>query len=155
MSFLVRRVAWQPAARMMANHQNHRTRANLVVIVDDDRAVRESLRFSLMTEGFSARAYADAGEFLGDSTAQAFDCLVVDQNMPGMSGLQLIVALRSRKVMAPIILITSHPSKVLCERAAALEVPIIEKPLLGSALLDGVRRSLADRQTHCTDHPDN
>ena len=114
---------------------------SLIVIVDDDDAIRDSLKFSLIIEGFAVRTYAGGHELLAEPPA--CDCLIVDQNMPGMTGLDLISRLRARKIGTPAILITSHPNAALRERAAAAGVPIIEKPLLGPALLDGVRQSVA------------
>jgi DNA-binding response OmpR family regulator len=59
--------------------------------------------------------------------------------MPAMTGLELVTRLRDRAVHVPIILITSHPSAVLRLRAEDAGVPIIEKPLLGNALVDKIR----------------
>ena len=66
----------------------------LVIVVDDDRAVRNSLKFSLEIEGFSVRTYACGGDLLTSCTPLACACLVVDQNLPGMTGLDLIGRLR-------------------------------------------------------------
>ena len=60
-------------------------------------------------------------------------------DMPGMNGLDLVLELRTRHIETPAILITSHPNQSLRDRAAAANIPIIEKPLLNS-LLDHVRR---------------
>ena len=70
-------------------------RSPVVVIVDDDPAVCGSLKFSLELEGFVVRAYGNADEFLGAGESSC-DCLVVDQRMPGMSGVELIAKLRAR-----------------------------------------------------------
>ena len=116
----------------------------LIIIVDDDAAVRDSLRFTLLVEGFGVRLYSNAEQLLAETHLPHFDCLIVDQNMPGMNGLDLISALRARRIAAPAILVTTHPNASLRERAGAAGVPIVEKPFLNSALLDGVRRSVAD-----------
>jgi FixJ family two-component response regulator len=113
-----------------------------ILIVEDDRAVRESLKFSLVIEGFAVRVYADAEQLLAEPRLPKFDCLIVDQNMPGMNGLDLVSELRTRRIDAPAILITSHPNKSLRDRAAAAHIPIIEKPLLNS-LLDHVRHIIS------------
>jgi two-component system, LuxR family, response regulator FixJ len=99
---------------------------HLVIIVEDDRAVRDSLKFSLVVEGFAVRAYPDAEHLLAEEHLPDFDCLIVDQNMPGMNGLDLISLLRARQIEAPAILITSHPNSSLRNRATAARIPIIE-----------------------------
>jgi FixJ family two-component response regulator len=115
---------------------------HLVVIVEDDSAVRDSLKFTLVVEGFAVRTFSDARQLLAEARLPDPDCLIIDQNMPGMNGLNLISELRARKIKAPAILITSHPNSSVREQAAAAGVPIIEKPFLNSALLDGVRCSV-------------
>jgi FixJ family two-component response regulator len=111
----------------------------LIIIADDDAAVRSSLKFSLEIEGFAVRAYAGGAELMGDPELGRAGCLVIDQNMPGMNGLDLLTRLRAREVAAPAILITSYPSVMLRERAAKAGVAIVEKPLLGTGLLDRIR----------------
>lgn len=113
----------------------------LVAIVDDDAAVCNSLKFLLELEGFRVRTYANAAEFLAAVDFGAFNCLVIDQRMPGMSGMELIARLRDQKVRAPAILIISHPNAALSARAAAAGVPIVEKPLLGNVLVDKIREA--------------
>jgi len=116
----------------------------VVVVVDDDPAVRDSLKFSLEIEGFTVLVYADAGELLHAGELPFCNCLVVDQRLPGMSGLDLIASLRKRQVDAPAILITSQPTVAVSERAAKTDVPIVEKPLLGNALLDKIHDVVRD-----------
>jgi two-component system, LuxR family, response regulator FixJ len=111
----------------------------VVIIIDDDLAVRNSLKFSLEIEGLTVRSYASGADLLNASDLALCSCLVVDQKMPGMNGLDLIALLRARHFAAPAILITSHPSSSLRERAQQAGVPIVEKPLLGNALFDKIR----------------
>lgn len=111
----------------------------VVIVIDDDFAVRNSLKFALQIEGLTVRSYATGAELLSAGDLALCNCLVVDQNMPGMNGLDLITLLRARHFAAPAILITSHPSSSLRERAQGAGVPIVEKPLLGNALLDKIR----------------
>ena len=112
---------------------------SIVAVVDDDPAVRNSLKFSLETEGFSVRLYASGAELLKDAALADYGCLIVDQSMPAMSGLELIVRLRDRSIAVPVILTISKPSAALRQRAANAGVPIVEKPLLGNALVDEIR----------------
>ncbi len=117
----------------------------MVGIVDDDPAVRNSLKFSLELEGFAVGAYESAAELLHDGDFSRFHCLVIDQNMPRMSGLELVDKLHELKVSAPIILITTDPPKALIARANRAGVPIVEKPLLGNTLLDKIQEAIASR----------
>jgi two-component system response regulator FixJ len=111
----------------------------LVIVVDDDLAVRNSLKFSLEVEGFAVRVYSGGIELLNDTELPDGGCLVIDQNMPGMNGLDLVAQLRAREVAAPAVLITSYPTAALRERAAKAGVPIVEKPFLGTVLVDRIR----------------
>ncbi len=113
----------------------------VVAIVDDDPAVCNSLKFALELEGFSVRAYGSGAELLHADDLDACTCFVIDQRMPAMSGLELIWTLRDRHVSAPVILITSHPNAALSARAAMANIPIVEKPLLGDALVDRIREA--------------
>ena len=117
-------------------------RLRLWEIVDDEPAVRNSLKFSLEIEGLAVAVFAGANELLRERDLSRFRCLVVDQNMPGLNGLDLVAELRSRQVPVPIILITSNPSKALVARAETAGVPIVEKPLLGNTLMDKVREAV-------------
>ena len=110
----------------------------VVIVVDDDPAVRNSLRFSLEIEGFAVRDYPGGMELLNDRELPRGGCLVIDQNLPGMTGLDVVARLRDRHVSVPAILITSYPTATVSERAARAGVPIVEKPLLGNTLLDRI-----------------
>jgi FixJ family two-component response regulator len=111
----------------------------VVAVVDDDAAVGNSLRFSLELEGFRVRVFSTGGAVLHASDLDDCACFVVDQNMPGLSGLDLIARLRDRQPSPPVILITTHPSTATRKRAALAGVAIVEKPFLGNALLDAIR----------------
>jgi two-component system, LuxR family, response regulator FixJ len=115
----------------------------VVVIVDDDPAIRNSLAFSLRTEGITVLAYASGAELLQEVPVVDSCCLVIDYKLPGMNGLDLLAELRRRQVTAPAILITTHPSAAVRERAAASGTALIEKPLLGDALFAEIRAALA------------
>jgi two-component system, LuxR family, response regulator FixJ len=115
---------------------------SVVIIVEDDPAVRNSLKFSLEIEGFDVRIYASGNDLLEAHDASSASCLVIDQKMPEITGLDLIATLRDLRISAPAILITSHPNASLRKRAAEANVSIVEKPLLGNALVDRIRASL-------------
>jgi FixJ family two-component response regulator len=126
------------AGRMDA-HRDLARQIGVVGIVDDDPAVRNSLKFSLEIDGFAVGVFANANELLREADLQRFRCLVIDQHMPGTNGLDLVATLREQQVLVPVVLITSNPPKSLAVRARQAGVPIVEKPLLGNALIDMIR----------------
>ncbi|HTZ01984.1 MAG TPA: response regulator [Xanthobacteraceae bacterium] len=113
----------------------------VVVIVDDDPAVRNSLQFSLELEGYAVRSYRNAAELLNAGELGPCNCYVIDQRMPGMSGMELIGQLRARRISTPAILIISQPNDVLSARAAQADIAIVEKPLLNNALVERIREA--------------
>ena len=116
----------------------------LVIVVDDDTAVRDSLKFALELEGMNVRVYEGSAELLADAGRLSHGCLVVDYSMPVMDGLELVDRLRDLQVHLPAILITGKANAVLRSRAAGSGIRLVlEKPLEDSALLDGIRNALA------------
>jgi FixJ family two-component response regulator len=113
----------------------------VILVVDDDAAVRSSLKFMMEVEGFEVRTYSDAHELLNEDSLPASSCLVVDYHMPAMNGLGLVGVLRDRRISIPAILMTAHPDENMRKQAAASGIPIVEKPLLGTRLLDSIREA--------------
>jgi two-component system, LuxR family, response regulator FixJ len=113
-----------------------------VLIIDDDPAVRNSLKFALEVEGFAVRTYHAGGDLLRETEFPTDGCLVVDYKLPEMNGLDLLVELRRRDVALPAILITTHPSREVRRRAALAGATLIEKPLLNDTLFLGIRAAL-------------
>jgi FixJ family two-component response regulator len=120
-----------------------RGRRDIVVVIDEDTAVLGALRFALELEGFSVAGYRSASEFLDDGSLPSAGCLIVEFNLPDMTGLELVEALRRKDIRLPAILITTNPPRGLLKRAAAERIPIVEKPLLGDALVNAIRHALA------------
>lgn len=135
-------------ARAMAADQSKGVAGGerVILVLDDDAAVRNSLKFSLGVEGFEVRTYSGGNELLNEASLPLLSCLVVDYHMPGMNGLDLVAKLRDRDISIPAILITVHPTDGLRHRAAAAGVPIVEKPFLGNQLLDCIRAALDGRR---------
>jgi len=113
--------------------------APVIVVVDDDPAVCGSLKFLLELDGFTVRAYSGADELLDDKQFDNVSCFVIDQRMPVTTGMELIAKLRSKKILTPAILLVSHPNVAVSDRAAKAAIPVIEKPLLGNALVETIR----------------
>jgi len=115
----------------------------VILIVDDDDAVRESLGRLMESVGFAVRVFSNGHDLLNEASLPAIGCLVVDYHMPAMNGLELVSALRGWGVSSPAILITGNPTNYVRDRAAAIAVLVVEKPRLGSYLLDCVREAVA------------
>ena len=113
-----------------------------LVLVDDDFALRSALKFALELDGYRVQTFA-SGEALLEADLPARNvCLVVDENLPGMGGLDSVGALRARSQDLPALLITSHPGPGLRRRARRMRVPIIEKPLMDDRLVRNIRFAL-------------
>lgn len=83
-----------------------------VAIVDDDRSVRTSLGRLLQATNIETKRYASAEEFMGDANRARFDCLLLDVQLGGMSGLDLQQRLRAEHYTVPIIFITAFEDPV-------------------------------------------
>ena len=116
----------------------------VILLVDNDEGVRNSLRNMMEGEGFVVHAYSNGHDLLNDASLPATGCLIVDYHMPSMNGLDLVSALRSRGVSIPAIFNTGNPTKYVRDRAAAAAVLVVEKSSLGSYLLDCVREAVAN-----------
>ena len=112
----------------------------VVAIVDDDSAVRDSLKFVLEVSGHNVVTYASAAEFLGNRDTHPA-CLILDQHMPQMTGLELTARLRREGETLPVLLITASPSPDIAAQAAQLGVEkVLEKPPREHELLGFVER---------------
>jgi FixJ family two-component response regulator len=114
-----------------------------VYFVDDDDAVRDSVRLLLETNGQRVRTFAKAADLLSALPAALVGCLVLDYQMPGMNGLELIAALRARNVTLPVILITGVCDPRIRRRAEQAGVSkFLEKPFADGALLKAIRDAM-------------
>ncbi|MBF22595.1 MULTISPECIES: response regulator transcription factor [Alcaligenaceae] len=119
------------------------TVSNTVFIVDDDEAVRDSLRWLLEANGYRVKAYSGAEEFLNTYDADQVAVLIADVRMPGMSGLELQEELLARNAPLPIVFITGHgdvPMAVSTIKKGAVD--FLEKPFNESDLRSIVARML-------------
>ncbi len=116
----------------------------LVFIVDDDRGTRESLKNLIRSAGLSAQTFSSAQEFLAAERPKAPGCLVLDVQLPGLSGLDLQQELAKAGVKIPIIFITGHgdiPTSVRAIKAGALE--FLTKPVNREDLLRAIQQAIA------------
>lgn len=115
----------------------------LVVVVDDDESVRESLPDLLREFGFAARAFASAEEFLLSGDVSNTACLILDIAMPGMSGPDLQGELNRRGQEIPIVFITGHATENV--RSPLIEAGAVDclfKPFGETRLFDALKSAL-------------
>jgi FixJ family two-component response regulator len=117
--------------------------ASLVYVIDDDEAVRDSLKWLLEANRYQVISFARAEDFLNAYDGTKTACLILDVRMPGMSGLELQEQLVARDANLPILFITGHgdvPMAVSTMKRGAVD--FIEKPFNEGVLRASVERML-------------
>jgi FixJ family two-component response regulator len=129
--------------------------ANLrIAVVDDDTSVRNALMRLLETSSYVVQAFACAREFIVAMAHGAPDCIVVDLQMPGMTGLELQQHLASNGVRIPTIVITAHDEPGTRERCiAAGAAAYLLKPLRKTALFSAIDKATKREIYESFDHP--
>jgi two-component system response regulator DctR len=115
-----------------------------VFIVDDDEAIRDSLRWMLKSRGIASRSWESAEAFLESYDGAMQGCLVLDIRMEGMSGLELFDRLRALECPLPVIFLTGHadvPMAVAALKKGAHD--FVEKPFNDNDLVDKIAAALA------------
>jgi two-component system, LuxR family, response regulator FixJ len=118
--------------------------SQIVHVIDDDVAVRDSLSFVLETAGFAVQVHESAVDFLKALPKVEVGCIVTDVRMPGIDGIELQRRLRAQKCADPVIVITGHGDIALAvEAMKAGAVDFIEKPFDDEVLIRAIRSALA------------
>jgi FixJ family two-component response regulator len=129
----------------------------VIAIVDDDLSVREGLETLIRSAGWKAKTFASAQEFLARPRAEALSCLILDLQLPGLSGLDLQKRMAELEVEIPIVFLTGHgdiPASVQAMKAGAVEFltkPFDEQDLL-RAIEEAIERDQLARQRHAEMH---
>ena len=116
----------------------------IVFIVDDDASVREALGRLIRSAGLRVEAFASAEEFLNRARTDAPSCLVLDVQLPDLSGLDLQRRMVDANNEMPIVFITGHgdiPTTVRAMKAGAIE--FLTKPLVEGDVLESIRQAIA------------
>jgi len=119
----------------------------VVHVVDDDVAVRQSLSFLLASDGLPVRLHESASAFLESVEDAALGCIVTDVRMPGIDGIELLRRLRAGGITLPVIVMTGHadvPMAVEAMREGAVD--FIEKPFDDDLFLAAVQSALRGRE---------
>lgn len=126
-----------------------------VFIVDDDQAIRNSLKWLIESVAMEVKTFESADAFIKNYYPGRSGCLLLDVRMPGMSGLELQEYLAEKRINIPVIIITGHGDVPMAIRAMkAGAVDFIEKPFNDELLLESIRHALLldeqqrDKQTH-------
>ncbi|HEB97535.1 MAG TPA: response regulator transcription factor [Sedimenticola thiotaurini] len=115
-----------------------------VFVVDDDQAMRNSLKWLIESVGMHVETYDSAAEFIRNYYPGRAGCLLLDVRMPGMSGLELQQYFLENQINIPIIIITGHGDVPMAVRAMkAGAVDFIEKPFNDELLLESIRNALS------------
>jgi two-component system response regulator FixJ len=119
-----------------------------IFLVDDDPAVRDSLKLLLETYGFIVRDFASGRDFLASGERAENGCLVLDMHMPLVSGLELLEQLAVHSAVPPTVIITGRADDGIRQRArAAGAYEVIEKPFDTATLLKAMRQAMDAAQT--------
>jgi len=121
-------------------------RSRTVAVVEDDLAMLAGLKRMLAAFGYASETYASAEEFLVRSVEPGVACLVVDINLPGMSGIELCRRLTADGQRLPVVFITARDDDTTHREAAAVGyVAYLRKPFVGQTLVEAIERAGASR----------
>ena len=123
--------------------------SDLVHIIADDDALRDSLSFLLSSVGIKTKSYETATGYSNDPERGACGCILTDVRMPGMSGIDLLRKLKSDGITVPVIVMTGHGDVPLAVEAMKLgALDFVEKPFNDDALIASVRSALGEAKRH-------
>ncbi len=120
---------------------------DIIHVIDDDEAIRNSIDLLLTADGFVVETYASALEFLKAGPPDNEGCVLTDLQMPDMTGMDLVSEISLRRLSWPVILMSAQATAPLRDKAKALGVTdFLTKPFPPEALAAAVRYALKSRQ---------
>jgi two-component system response regulator FixJ len=115
-----------------------------VYIVDDDFAMRDSLEMLLASHDYETKLFRDGNEFLQAASFLPFGVLIVDLQMPGMDGLELLDRLKARKIKFPVVVITGFGNITVAVKAMrAGAIDFVEKPFTNATIFASIELAIA------------
>ncbi|MGE5757378.1 MAG: response regulator transcription factor [Sideroxydans sp.] len=122
----------------------------MVLVVDDDEAMRDSICYLLESVNLPCKAFASAHEFMEFCDARLQGCILLDIRMPGMNGMELLENLKAQGIKLPVIIITGHGDVPLAVRAMKQGAfDFLQKPFPSQTLLDRVYAAIESlRENH-------
>ena len=129
----------------MLNKATNRSSSDkkLIVVVDDDAILSTSMTLMLEDAGFLTRSYASAEELFDGDWADCAACLLLDENLPGICGVDALRRVKTAGIRVPVVMITGAgdvPTAVAAMKAGAFD--FIEKPASDAAVLEAIDRAL-------------
>jgi FixJ family two-component response regulator len=120
----------------------------LIAVIDDDEPFRAALVELLGSTAFDAHGFASAEEFISSKDADAYDCIVTDIHLSGMSGIDLLRSLRSKPWSVPVILITAYMNPGLEANLESIDpICLLIKPFSPDALTACIEKAFKDYQS--------
>jgi FixJ family two-component response regulator len=113
-----------------------------IFVIEDDGAVRCSTRLLLETLGYDVTEFASAEALLAAGDIAQADCLVLDQELPGMSGLQLLQLLRARGSLVPVVIVSASAWRLRAGIARLGVAAILHKPVAAEALSQWLEQAI-------------
>jgi two-component system response regulator FixJ len=120
-------------------------RGSFIAVIEDDKAVLDSLQFALEAQGYRVCLFANTEDALNSREIMSADCLVIDYALPDVDGITMLSLLRGRGLGCPAIVIASNPTSRCRMEAAKAGAPLVEKPIMGHVLEDVLRAVFAGR----------
>jgi FixJ family two-component response regulator len=115
----------------------------VIAVIDDDDSFRASLAELLLSMAYGVRAFASAEEFVAVNDVDAYDCIITDVHMPGMSGIDLKRLLMSRDLRLPVIMVTGRADPDLESRVVSSgAICLLRKPFGADVLIGCLERVL-------------
>ena len=116
----------------------------LIHIVEDDEAIADSLKLLLTIQGYRVQTFASGAEFFQNAASGRCDCLILDVNLPGENGFEVLARLRKAGSTTPAIFVSGRPShSTRAQSDAAQAVAYFDKPVPTAELLAAVAKATA------------
>lgn len=119
-----------------------------ILLLDNDPAVCAALQFSLGIEGYDVEAFESVDALSKAACPYEATCLVIDHRLPILDGLATLMMLRARGITVPAVVTTTNPSRATRAKIREAGAILVEKPLLGEALVNALRTLIPAHQTN-------
>ena len=125
------------------SHRGQMSEKPIIFVIDDDVAIQDSLKALLESADLQVATYGSGVDFLADYDQYCQGCIVLDLDLPVMSGLEILEALASRKSDMPVIIITGRADKATRDRSLRTgAIALLEKPMRSELLLNAIDQAL-------------